>query len=102
VTDLVYTASDAAAGDSVATSEPGLMLTFRNVTVRPVDEVVFAVNDASGCEVGIVIRRGTFSPGVAIRRYVGDAFLKGTHGVPVQATPIAVGFANGTSWASTR
>lgn len=104
VTNLQYTgpiSTDEDDGGSDGDLRPGLMLTFKNITSRPIHTVVFAVTDASGYQLGTVSRHGTFSPGVSIMRYFGDLPLKHKHGSPAKATPVLVGFKDGTSWSST-
>jgi hypothetical protein len=85
-----------------STTAPGLMLTFKNVTSRPIHAVTFAVLDSSGYELATVSRHGTFSPGVNITRYFGDIRLKDKHGVPARAVPVEVGFKDGSVWSSTK
>jgi hypothetical protein len=78
--------------------QPGIMITFKNVSSKPIHAVIFSIKDASGFELGAVSRHGTFSPGVSITRYFGDVKLKDKHGLPAKATPIDVGFKDGTEW----
>ncbi len=80
--------------------QPGIMLTFKDVSAQTVRSVIFAINDASGHQLGTVSRHGTFSPGVSITRYFGDVQLKDKHGLPATATPIEVQFKDGTVWSS--
>jgi hypothetical protein len=79
-------------------ARPGIMVTFKNVTSKPVHAVIFAITDASGHQLGSVSRHGTFSPGVQITRYFGNLRLKDKNGVPANATPVEVGFKDGTQW----
>jgi hypothetical protein len=99
VTNLQYTEQGSEdEGGGSAVQPPGLMLTFKNVTSKPIHAVVFAVTDASGHQLGIVSRHGTFSPGVSVTRYFGDIRLKDKYGQPAKARPVQVGFKDGTTW----
>jgi hypothetical protein len=89
-------------GGSNSVLQPGIMVTFKNVTSRPIHAVIFAITDSSGFQLGTVSRHGTFSPGVSITRYFGDLRLKDKHGLPVKATTTQVGFTDGTMWSSTK
>jgi hypothetical protein len=89
-------------GGSSFNFRPGIMVTFKDVTPKPVHAVVFAILDSSGFQLGTVSRHGTFSPGVDITRYFGDVKLKDKHGVPAKATPVQVGFKDGTTWNATK
>jgi hypothetical protein len=79
---------------------PGAMVTFKNVTAKPIHSIIFALRDSGGHRVGSVSRRGIFSPGVSITRYFGSIPLKAKHGDPIAATPVEVGFADGSTWTS--
>jgi hypothetical protein len=79
-------------------TQPGIMVTFKNVSSKPIHAVVLAITDASGDQLGTVSRHGTFSPGVPITRYFGNLRLKDKNGVPANATPVEVGFKDGTQW----
>jgi hypothetical protein len=79
-------------------AQPGIMVTFKNVTSKPIHAVVLAITDASGHQLGTVSRHGTFSPGVSITRYFGSLKLKDKNGVPANATPVEIGFKDGTQW----
>jgi hypothetical protein len=81
-----------------STTQPGIMVTFKNVTSKPIHSVVFAIDDAAGNQVGTVSRHGTFSPGVQITRYFGNIRLKNASSDPTKAIPIQVGFKDGTQW----
>jgi hypothetical protein len=78
----------------------GTWITFKNVGTKTVKDVTFAVRDGSGFQLGVVDRRGTFSPGVNITRNFGMVKDKHKHGAPVKATLISATFADGTSWTS--
>ena len=65
------------ASEESSDTQPGIMVTFKNVSAKPVHAVVFAIFDAAGNQLGTVSRHGTFSPGVQITRYFGDVKLKG-------------------------
>jgi hypothetical protein len=81
---------------------PGAMVTFKNITSKTIHSVTFALQDSTGYELGSVSRHGTFSPGVSITRYFGSIRLKDKHGDPIKATPIEVGFVDGSSWSATQ
>jgi hypothetical protein len=98
VLNLQYQAAVTDDEDGGANVRPGIMVTFKNVTAKPVHAVVFSITDASGFQLGTVSRHGTFSPGVSITRYFGDVKLKDKHGVPAKAAPVEVGFKDGTTW----
>jgi len=78
----------------------GVWLTFKNVGSRTVKDVSFAIRDASGFQLGVVDRRGTFSPGVNVTRNFGMVKDKHKHGAPTKATLISASFSDGTSWTS--
>ncbi len=80
---------------------PGAMVTFKNVTSKPIHSVIFALRDGTGYELGSVGRHGQFSPGVSITRYFGSIRLKDKHGDPITATPVEVGFSDGSTWTAT-
>jgi hypothetical protein len=86
------------ASEESSDTQPGIMVTFKNVSAKPVHAVVFAIFDAAGNQLGTVSRHGTFSPGVQITRYFGDVKLKGSHGDPAKAVPVEVGYKDGTQW----
>ncbi len=101
VLNLQYQPADVGDEDTSGATvaiQPGIMVTFKNVTTKPVHAVVFAIMDASGAQLGTVSRHGTFSPGVSITRYFGDVKLKDSKGLPAKAAPIEVGFKDGTTW----
>jgi hypothetical protein len=104
VLNLQYQPSNESNEDAVgfgnAASQPGVMLTFKNVTTRPIHAVVFSITDASGFPLGTVSRHGTFSPGVTITRYFGNVKMKDIdkHGDPAKAIPIEVGYTDGSMW----
>jgi hypothetical protein len=78
----------------------GVWLTFKNVGSHTVKEVSFAVRDAAGFQLGVVDRRGTFSPGVNITRNFGMVKDKHKHGAPAKATLLTATYADGTSWSA--
>jgi hypothetical protein len=78
----------------------GLWLTFKNVGQRTVKEVSFAVRDSAGFQLGVVDRRGTFSPGVNITRNFGMVKDKHKHGAPDKATLVSATFSDGSTWTS--
>jgi hypothetical protein len=78
----------------------GTWITFKNVGTKTIKDVTFAVRDGSGFQLGVVDRRGTFSPGVNITRNFGMVKDKHKHGAPVKATLISATFADGTNWTS--
>jgi len=78
----------------------GVWLTFKNVGQRTIKEVSFAVRDSSGFQLGVVDRRGTFSPGVNITRNFGMIKDKHKHGAPVKATLLSATFSDGSTWTS--
>ncbi len=100
VVNFQYAQTDPGSRDSSEIDRPGVMVTFKNVTSRPVHEVVFAVSDASGYQLATVSRHGTFAPGVTVTRYFGDIRPKEKHGDPAKATPVEVGFKDGSTWQS--
>jgi hypothetical protein len=78
----------------------GTWITFKNVGTKTIKDVTFAVRDGSGFQLGVVDRRGTFSPGVNITRNFGMVKDKHKHGAPAKATLTSATFADGTSWTS--
>jgi hypothetical protein len=92
------TSDDDQGGSANAASQPGVMVTFKNVTSKPIHAVVFSITDASGFPLGTVSRHGTFSPGVSITRYFGNVKMKDKHGSPAKAIPIEVGYTDGSQW----
>jgi hypothetical protein len=86
------------AEEESSTTQPGIMVTFKNVSKKPIHSVIFAIDDAAGNQVGTVSRHGTFSPGVQITRYFGNIRLKNANSDPTKAIPIQVGFKDGTQW----
>jgi hypothetical protein len=76
----------------------GVWVTFKNVGQKTVKEVAFTVRDASGAQLGVVDRRGTFSPGVNVTRNFGLVKDKHKHGSPAKATLASVTFADGSTW----
>jgi hypothetical protein len=86
------------AEEESSTTQPGIMVTFKNVTSKPIHSVVFAIDDAAGNQVGTVSRHGTFSPGVQITRYFGNIRLKNAAGDPTKAIPVQVDYKDGTQW----
>jgi hypothetical protein len=92
------TSDDDQGGAANAASQPGVMVTFKNVTAKPIHAVVFSITDASGFPLGTVSRHGTFSPGVSITRYFGNVKMKDKHGSPAKAVPIEVGYTDGSQW----
>jgi len=99
---LNFQYSYATPDDEVGLPPEGLMLTFKNVGSQPAKDIVFAVRDASGFELGSVSRHGTFSPGVDVTRFFGEVKMKHKHGSPVKANAIAVTFADGSEWVATK
>jgi hypothetical protein len=87
-------------GNGNAASQPGVMVTFKNVTTKPIHAVVFSIQDSSGFPLGTVSRHGTFSPGVTITRYFGNVKMKDVdkHGDPAKAVPIEIGYTDGSTW----
>jgi hypothetical protein len=80
----------------------GLWLTFKNVGQRTVKNVAFTIRDASGYQLGVVDRSGTFSPGVNITRNFGMVKDKHKHGAPAKATLLSATFSDGSSWNSAK
>jgi hypothetical protein len=78
----------------------GTWITFKNVGTKTIKDVTFAVRDGSGFQLGVVDRRGTFSPGVNVTRNFGMVKDKHKHGAPAKATLTSATFADGTSWTS--
>jgi hypothetical protein len=78
----------------------GTWITFKNVGTKTIKDVTFAVRDGSGFQLGVVDRRGTFSPGVNVTRNFGMVKDKHKHGAPAKATLISATFADGTNWTS--
>jgi hypothetical protein len=94
--------SYASPDDEVGLPPQGLMLTFKNVGSQTAKQVVFAVRDASGFELGTVSRHGTFSPGVNITKFFGQVKMKHKHGQPAKASAVEVLFADGSQWDATK
>jgi hypothetical protein len=78
----------------------GLWLTFKNVGQRTVKDVAFSVRDASGYQLGVVDRSGTFSPGVNVTRNFGMVKDKHKHGAPAKATLLSATFSDGSTWSA--
>ena len=78
----------------------GVWITFKNAGQRTVKEVAFTVRDAAGAQLGVVDRRGTFSPGVNITRNFGLVKDKHKHGSPAKATLLSATFSDGSTWSS--
>jgi hypothetical protein len=97
-----YVPTDSGAGNDDYDNlvDNGVWLTFKNVGSRTVKDVSFAVRDASGFQLGVVDRRGTFSPGVNVTRNFGMVKDKHKHGAPAKATLISATYADGTTWTS--
>jgi hypothetical protein len=95
-----YVPTDSGAGNDDYDNlvDNGVWLTFKNVGTRTVDDVSFSVRDASGYQLGVVDRHGTFSPGVNITRNFGMVKDKHKHGAPAKATLISATYSDGTTW----
>ena len=78
----------------------GLWLTFKNVGQRTVKDVAFSVRDASGYQLGVVDRSGTFTPGVNVTRNFGMDKDKHKHGAPAKATLLSATFSDGSTWSA--
>jgi hypothetical protein len=90
VLNMQYTENSSSSEDEGGNNSvlrPGIMVTFKNVTSRPIHAVIFAITDSSGFQLGT---------------YFGDVRLKDKHGLPVRATTTQVGFTDGTMWSSTK
>jgi hypothetical protein len=74
-----------------------VIVTFKNVAVRTVTKVIFAVFDQDGIVRGRLDDRGTFSPGVSIKHALNNCY-DSFGPVTVTLVPIEATFVDGSLW----